>query len=175
MEKQRGLRLRISGIINNAPWSDFPRWLFNVPFKSKSYICYSDNAKWLHPPSLKMHHQVHFLNMCTNKCKKMIYTRKIRPLLELKGCRSPAEAGDRPRAAGLDWSSRAAGERPHLPPEGGAPRPRPRGAFRLQSSPDTELESRARARDFHSVLNLSAPSYQKLRFLARKSTVKVSH
>lgn len=30
-----------------------------------------------------MSHQVHSLNMFTNKCKKMIYIRKIRPLLEL--------------------------------------------------------------------------------------------
>lgn len=146
--------------------------------KSKSYICYSDNAKWLHPPSLKMHHQVHFLNMCTNKCKKMIYTRKIRPLLELNGFKSPAMAGDGPwepasGRAGLVLESSWTAPPPAA--RGRRTQAQARGGSRCSQSRHGAGQRRARAGDFHSVLNPSAPSYQKLRFLARKSTVKVSH
>lgn len=36
-----------------------------------------------HHQHLKMYHEVHSLDMFTDKCKKVIYVRKIRPLLEL--------------------------------------------------------------------------------------------
>lgn len=73
----------------------------------------------------------------------MIYTRKIRPLLELNGFKSPAEAGDRPweptsGRAGLVLKS--SWRAPPPAARGRRTQAQAPGGFRLQSSPEAERE-----------------------------------
>lgn len=110
--------------------------------KSKSYICYLYNPKWLYRQNLKMYDQVHSLNMFTDKCKRMIYIRKIRPWLEphyivlsISVPPPPACASVSSASAALrDWSSKSRRPWPGSP-GGGRGRGRARRAAGAQPAP----------------------------------------